>query len=67
MSEKLFLFQTVFTYFMFVLFLYFTFDSVAEAGWDFFSIIFAAFATNNFVRATRMTQIYIRIKRSQKP
>jgi len=67
MSEKAFLFQTVFTFIVFGLFLYFTFDSVAVSGWSFLSVMFAMFATSNFVRATRMVQIYLKIKRSNKP
>lgn len=67
MSEKAFLFQIAFTYIVFGIFLYFTFDSMAESGFDFFSILFAMFATSNFVRATRMAQIYIKLKKSNKP
>lgn len=67
MTEKAFIFQIGFTYLLFGLFLYFTIDSVAANGWDLFSILFALFSTNDFVRATRMTQIYIRIKKGNKP
>jgi len=67
MSEKAFLFQIGFTYLIFGLFLFFTFDSVAENGLDFFSVLFAMFATSNFVRGTRMAQIYIKLKKSNKP
>lgn len=66
MTEKTFIFQIGFTYLLFALFLYFTIDSVATNGWDFFSVLFALFSTNDFVRATRLLQVYIRIKKNTK-
>lgn len=66
MTEKSFLMQIVFNYLMFALFLYFTIDTVGEIGWGFFPILYALFATFDFVRGTRMAGIYYKIKKGNK-
>lgn len=44
------------------LFLFFTFENVATAGWGFFAAISALFATNNIVQGIRMIDTYNKIK-----
>lgn len=63
MTEKQILFQIGFKYVFFLLFLYFTIDSVGSGGWGFFSYLFALFATKDFVQGTRMAEALYRIKK----
>ncbi len=47
----------------FVLNLYFTIRMTSVAGWSFFSVILAIFATREFVGAIQMGQVYIHLKK----
>lgn len=67
MTDKQFLFHIGFKFIMFALFLYFTIDSVGLYGWGFMQFLFALFATKEFVQATRMAEIFYRIKSNNKP
>lgn len=66
MTEKQIKFQIGFKYVFFLLFLYFTIDSVGSSGWSLFSILFALIATRDFVQGTRLAEAYYRIKKHQK-
>lgn len=66
MTEKQIKVQIGFKYVFFLLFLYFTIDSVGTSGWSFFSVLFALFATKDFVQGTRLAEVYYRIKKRQK-
>jgi len=66
MTEKQLKFQIGFKFIFFALFLFFTINSVSTDGWTFFSVLFAIFATKDFVQGTQMAQAYYRIKKSQK-
>lgn len=66
MTKKGFIMQIVFNYVLFALFLYFTISSVNTTGWGFFPILYALFATFDFVRGTRLLIIYLKIKKSNK-
>ncbi|GEN49642.1 DUF4305 domain-containing protein [Alkalibacterium pelagium] len=65
MTEKQIMFQIAFKYIFFLLFMFFTIDSVGSSGWGFFSFLFALFATKDFVQGTRMAAAYLRIKKSK--
>ncbi|GEK90544.1 DUF4305 domain-containing protein [Alkalibacterium kapii] len=65
MTEKQLKLQIVFKYVLFALFLFFTIDSVSSSGWGFFSVLFALFATKDFVNGTRLAQAYFRIKKKK--
>lgn len=66
MTDKQFLFHIGFKYVMFILFLYFTIDSVGMYGWGFMQILLAIFATRDFVQGTRMAGVYYRFKSNKK-
>ncbi|WP_161879024.1 DUF4305 domain-containing protein [Alkalibacterium sp. MB6] len=66
MTEKQIKFQIGFKYVFFLLFLYFTINSVGSEGWTLFSLLFAVFATKDFVQGTRLAEAYYRIKQKQK-
>lgn len=66
MTEKQIRFQIGFKYVFFLVFLFFTIDSVGTDGWGFFSVLFALFATRDFVQGTRMAEVYFKIKKQQK-
>ncbi|MER1955252.1 MAG: YdiK family protein [Desemzia incerta] len=67
MRKSDFMFQILFNYILAVVFTWFAVDYVGEFGWGFFSIIFVLFATRDFVRATRILQIYLKLKKGNKP
>jgi len=48
----------------FALNLFFAVRVTSFSGWSFFSIIFAFFATRDFVHAVRLTQVYYHIKKN---
>lgn len=66
MTEKQIMFQIGFKYAFFVLFLFFTIDSVGTSGWGFFSYLFALFATKDFVQGTQMATSFYQIKKGKK-
>lgn len=43
--------------------LFFTVRVTSVAGWNFFSILLAFFATRDFVHAVRLTQVYYHLKK----
>lgn len=67
MTDKQFLFHIGFKYIMFILFLYFTIDSVGMYGWGFMQFLLALFAARDFVHGTRMAGVYYRFKTNKKP
>ena len=59
--------QIVFNYLMAVLFVWFTINSVSSDGWGIFPILFVIFATNDFIRGSKILEIYLKIKKGGKP
>lgn len=59
--------QIIFTYLMSGVFIWFAIDSVGNAGWTFFSILYVLFSTSYFVRASKILEIYFKIKKGNKP
>lgn len=67
MKKRNFILHIIFNYILTIVFIWFAIDYVNEFGWGFFSIIFIFFATSDFIRATRMLQIYRKLKKNNKP
>lgn len=67
MKKSNFILHIVFNYALAVVFIWLATDYVNEFGWGFFSILAVFFATNDFVRASKMLQIYYKIKKNSKP
>ena len=67
MKKKDFIIQIVFNYVLAAIFIWFAIDYVAEFGWRFLSIIFVLFATRDIVRGTKILQIYLKLKKGNKP
>lgn len=59
--------QIIFTYLMSGVFIWFAIDSVGNSGWTFFSILYVLFSTSYFVRASKILEIYFKIKKGNKP
>ncbi|WP_245570092.1 YdiK family protein [Lacticigenium naphthae] len=66
-SKQKLLFQIILNFIFFGFFLFYTINSVNQSGWNFFSILFALLATNDFVRVVKLTKIYFQIKKGDKP
>lgn len=67
MKKSDFIIQIVFNYILAAVFIWFAIDYVDEFGWGFFSIISVLFATRDIVKGTRILQIYLKIKKGNKP
>ncbi|MGX7394776.1 DUF4305 domain-containing protein [Carnobacterium mobile] len=67
MNSKNFIMQIVFNYVMSFIFIWFTINSVSTEGWGIFPVLFVLFATNDFVRASKLLEIYFKIKKGGKP
>ncbi|MER2173067.1 MAG: DUF4305 domain-containing protein [Carnobacterium sp.] len=59
--------QIVFTYLMSGVFIWFAIDSVGASGWSFFSVLYVVFSTSYFVRASKILEVYFKIKKGPKP
>jgi len=66
MSAKQILVNVIIRYVLFLLFMYFLISTISSSGWGFFAILFALVATNDFVQAVRLTQVYFKIKNNSK-
>lgn len=67
MNNKNFIMQITFNYIMSFVFIWFTINSVSTEGWGIFPVLFVLFATSDFVRATKLLEIYFKIKKGGKP
>lgn len=67
MSKNGFFIQIIFNYILAAVFIWFAVDFVSTSGWGFFTILCVLIATNDFVRGTKMLQIYLQISKSNKP
>lgn len=61
MNEKHLLGPIIIRYLFFAINFFFTIQIVSTAGWNFFPIILAAFASRDFVQASRLAQVYYHI------
>ncbi|MGX7418990.1 YdiK family protein [Carnobacterium gallinarum] len=66
MSKNGFLSQIIFNYLLAAIFIWFAIDFVSTSGWGFFTILCVLIATNDFVRGTKMLQIFIQISKNNK-
>ncbi|MGB3160561.1 DUF4305 domain-containing protein [Carnobacterium sp.] len=67
MNSKNFILQIAFNYIMSIIFIWFTINSVSTEGWGVFPVLFVLFATSDFVRASKLLEIYLQIKKGGKP
>lgn len=66
MTDKQVLFHIGFKFILFFSFLYFAINSVETYGWSFMPILFAVFATKDFVQGSRIIKVYYRMKSNKK-
>jgi hypothetical protein len=67
MNTKNIIMQIIFNFVMSLVFIWFTINSVSTDGWGIFPILFVLFATSDFVRASKLLEIYLQIKKGGKP
>ncbi|WP_407371380.1 DUF4305 domain-containing protein [Carnobacterium sp.] len=48
-------------------FIWFAISSVQDTGWSFFSVLYVVFSTSYFVRASKILEVYFKIKKGPKP
>lgn len=66
MTDRQILTYIGFKYGMFLILMYFMIDSVGVEGWGVFTLLFAVFATRDFVQGTRLMNTYIKIRKNRK-
>ncbi|MBT2732072.1 MULTISPECIES: DUF4305 domain-containing protein [Carnobacterium] len=48
-------------------FIWFAIDSVGNSGWTFFSVLYVLFSTSYFIRASKILEVYYKLKKGNKP
>lgn len=66
MSEKQLLGPIIIRYIFFAINFFFTVQVVDVIGWNIFPVMLAAFASRDFVHASRLAQIYYQVSKKAK-
>jgi len=66
-KNRNFITQIIITYLMSGVFIWFAIDSVNNSGWTFFSVLYVLFSTSYFIRASKILEVYYKLKKGNKP